>query len=63
MWAVILEAYGSPDVLQLKEIPNLEPQRGEVRVQVYASALNRADIEQRKGNYPPPLVLSMKFLV
>ncbi|GAA6618835.1 NAD(P)H-quinone oxidoreductase [Scytonema sp. NUACC26] len=54
MWAVILEEYGNSEVLQLKEIPNLEPERGEVRVQVHASALNRADIEQRKGNYPPP---------
>lgn len=55
MWAVVIEEYGSPEVLQLKEIPNLEPERGEVRVKVYASALNRADIEQRKGNYPPPI--------
>lgn len=55
MWAVVIEEYGSPEVLQLKEIPNLEPGRGEVRVKVHASALNRADIEQRKGNYPPPI--------
>ena len=55
MWAVVIEEYGSPEVLQLKEIPNLEPERGEVRVKVHPSALNRADIEQRKGNYPPPI--------
>ncbi|GAA6619492.1 hypothetical protein [Scytonema sp. NUACC26] len=55
MWAVVIEKYGSPEVLQLKEIPNLEPSRGEVRVKVHTSALNRADVEQRKGNYPPPL--------
>ena len=54
MQAVVIEEYGSPEVLQLKEIPNLEPCRGEVRVRVHASALNRADIEQRQGNYPPP---------
>lgn len=55
MQAIAIEEYGSPEVLQLKEIPDLEPSRGEVRVKVRASALNRADIEQRKGNYPPPI--------
>lgn len=55
MHAVVIEEYGNPSVLQLKEIPNLEPNRGEVRVKVHASALNRADIEQRKGKYPPPI--------
>ncbi len=55
MRAVVIEEYGSPEVLQLQELPNLEPSRQEVRVKVRASALNRADIEQRKGNYPPPI--------
>ncbi len=55
MHAVVIEKYGNPSVLQLKEIPNLEPNRGEVRVKIHASALNRADIEQRKGKYPPPI--------
>jgi NADPH:quinone reductase-like Zn-dependent oxidoreductase len=55
MRAVVIEEYGSPEVLQLKNLPNLEPSRGEVRVKVFASALNRADIEERKGNYPPPI--------
>ena len=54
MQAVVLEEYGSSEVLQLKEIPKLEPCRGKVRVRVHASALNRADIEQQQGNYPPP---------
>lgn len=55
MRAVVIEEYGNPEVLQLKEIPNLEPDRGEVRVKIHATALNRADIEQRQGNYPPPI--------
>lgn len=54
MRAVVLEEYGGPEVLQLKEIPDLEPGRGEVRVEVRASALNRADAMQRMGQYPPP---------
>lgn len=56
MRAVVIEEYGSPEVLQLQELPNLEPSRGEVRVKVCAFySLNRADIEERKGNYPPPI--------
>ncbi|MDF5719264.1 MAG: NAD(P)H-quinone oxidoreductase [Rhizonema sp. PD37] len=54
MWAVVVEEHGGPEVLQLKEIANLEPSRGEIRVKVHASALNRADIAQRKGKFPPP---------
>ena len=55
MRAVVIEEYGSPEVLQLRELPNLEPSHQEVRVKVRASALNRADIEEGKGNYPPPI--------
>ncbi len=44
MRAVAIEEYGSPEALQLKELPNLEPNRGEVQVRVRASALNRADM-------------------
>ncbi len=55
MRAVVIEEFGSPEVLRLKEIPDLEPSREEVRVKVHASALNRADIDERKGNYPPPV--------
>lgn len=45
MRAVVIKEYGSPEVLQLQELPNLEPSRREVRVKVSASALNRSDIE------------------
>lgn len=58
MRAVVIEEFGGPEVLQLKEIPDLEPSRGEIRVKVHASALNRADIDERKGNYPPPAILA-----
>lgn len=55
MRAVVLEEYGGPEVLKLQEIPDLEPGRGEVRVEVRASAVNRADTEERMGKYPPPV--------
>jgi putative PIG3 family NAD(P)H quinone oxidoreductase len=54
MQAVVLEGYGGSEVLKLKEIPSLEPGGREVRVRVHASALNRADVMQRMGQYPPP---------
>ena len=54
MRAVVLESYGEPDVLTLREVP--EPVVGpeEVLVDVAATALNRADLLQRRGLYPGP---------
>jgi putative PIG3 family NAD(P)H quinone oxidoreductase len=54
MRAVVLAEYGKSEVLRIREIPDLAPGAGEVRVKVHATALNRADIMQREGNYPPP---------
>ncbi len=54
MRAVVLDKYGKSGVLQIREVPDLNPGRGEVRVHVHSTALNRADIMQREGNYPPP---------
>jgi NADPH2:quinone reductase len=54
--AVVLESYGEPDVLRVSEIPEPEPGPDEVLVDVAATALNRADLLQRRGFYPgPPL--------
>ena len=40
--------------LSYTEVPNPVLKAGEVLIEVYASALNRADLLQREGNYPPP---------
>ena len=45
---------GGPDVLIWAEVPDPEPGPGEVVVDVRASAVNRADLLQRQGHYPPP---------
>ncbi len=37
-----------------REVPDPRPQAGEVVIDVHAAALNRADLLQRAGNYPPP---------
>jgi NADPH2:quinone reductase len=54
MRAVVVARPGGPEVLQLAERPLPEPGPGEIRVRVRASALNRADLLQRRGLYPAP---------
>ncbi len=54
MRAVILTQPGGPEVLEIQERPKPEPGVGQIRVRVRASALNRADLMQREGNYPVP---------
>src|SRR6202171_1032243 len=54
MKAVIITRPGGPEVLEIQERPKPEPGVGQIRVRVRASALNRADLMQREGNYPAP---------
>jgi putative PIG3 family NAD(P)H quinone oxidoreductase len=54
MRAIIITKPGGPEVLQLveAEVPGVGER--EIRVRVHATAVNRADILQRRGNYPVP---------
>ncbi len=54
MKAIVIERPGGPEVLAWQEVPTPEPARGEVRVRVRATAVNRADLLQRMGYYPAP---------
>ncbi|HTN50924.1 MAG TPA: NAD(P)H-quinone oxidoreductase [Anaeromyxobacter sp.] len=54
MKAVLFTGKGGPEVVAFRELPDPSPSRGEVRVRVRAAALNRADLLQRRGLYPPP---------
>ncbi|KAK7904226.1 hypothetical protein WMY93_016833 [Mugilogobius chulae] len=54
MRAVCVDKPGGPEKLQIRTIPRPEPRPGEVLVRVHATALNRADLLQRRGLYPPP---------
>ena len=54
MRAVVIPKYGDADVLELREIADPEPGPDEVLVEVVASAMNRADLLQRAGQYPAP---------
>lgn len=54
MRAVSAAEPGGPDVLRVIELPDPEPGPGQVLVDVAATAVNRADLLQRRGLYPPP---------
>ena len=49
-----IEKHGDPDVLLLHSQPVPEPGPGEVLIRVAAAGVNRPDVMQRKGLYPPP---------
>jgi putative PIG3 family NAD(P)H quinone oxidoreductase len=54
MRAVICSEPGGIDVLKVGDVPDPSPADGEVVLDVAASAVNRADLLQRQGFYPPP---------
>ena len=54
MRAVTLPSYGDASVLTLADVPEPTAGSGEVLVDVVATAVNRADLMQRQGVYPPP---------
>lgn len=54
MRAVIVREFGGLDQLTLAEVDPPQPMPDEVVIDVVAAALNRADIMQRRGFYPPP---------
>src|SRR5690606_10093717 len=54
MKAIVITRPGGPEVLEEVERPIPEPGPSQIRVRVRASALNRADLLQRRGLYPAP---------
>ena len=54
MRAVVITEPGGPEVLQWEEVPDPELGPGEVLIDVAAAGVNRADLLQRQGHYPPP---------
>ncbi|GAB3285938.1 NAD(P)H-quinone oxidoreductase [Parasphingorhabdus pacifica] len=54
MYAISIREPGTPDVLEWTEQPDPRPGPGEVLVDVAAAGVNRADLVQRQGAYPPP---------
>lgn len=54
MRAILFDAPGGPDVLYVGDAPPPRPAPGELLVRVRAAGVNRADLLQRLGKYPPP---------
>lgn len=54
MRAVVITEPGEPEVLHWLDVPDPVPGPGEVVIEVAAAGVNRADLMQRQGLYPPP---------
>ena len=52
--AVLMTEFGAADVLRIGEAERPSPATGQVLIKVAATSVNRPDIVQREGNYPPP---------
>ncbi|UXT48198.1 zinc-binding dehydrogenase [Agrobacterium tumefaciens] len=49
-----LPSHGGPEVMRLSQTPLPKPEKGEILVKVEAAGVNRPDVAQRQGTYPPP---------
>jgi NADPH2:quinone reductase len=58
MHAIICDSFGDENVMRWGEYPAPAPAPGEVLIRVHAAGINRADILQRRGKYPPPTAAS-----
>jgi NADPH2:quinone reductase len=54
MRAIVVPRPGGPEALRLEHRPRPEPGTGEILVRVEAAGVNRPDVHQRQGHYPPP---------
>lgn len=54
MRAVVTKEAGGPEVLIVEEVETPTPRRGQLLIEVTAAGVNRADVLQRQGHYPPP---------
>ena len=65
MRAIWITKHGGPQVLEVREAPDLRPAAGEIRIKVAAAGLNFSDVLARLGFYPaapkPPCVLGYEI--
>ena len=54
MKAVLMEGFGGLEVLKVGKVDKPAPKEGEVLVKVVSTSINRPDLVQREGKYPPP---------
>lgn len=58
MKAIVITQPGDPEVLKIEEREKPQPKPNEILIRVKAAGVNRPDVFQRKGNYPPPADVS-----
>jgi putative PIG3 family NAD(P)H quinone oxidoreductase len=54
MKAIVLDEFGGPEVLKVADVERPAPGPGQVLIRVAATSVNRPDLIQRQGRYPPP---------
>lgn len=54
MKAVLIDEFGAPEVMKIGSVDKPQPKANEVLIKVAATSINRPDLVQRMGNYPPP---------
>ena len=54
MKAITLRDFGGPEMMQYSDIDTPTPGAGQLLIRVHATSVNRPDVIQREGNYPPP---------
>jgi NADPH:quinone reductase-like Zn-dependent oxidoreductase len=54
MKAVVMDSFGAAEVMRLDDVTPPTPQEHQVLIEVAATSVNRPDIIQRQGHYPPP---------
>ena len=57
MKAISYDQPGEPDVLKLIDMDIPEPNENQILIKVKAAGVNRPDIIQREGNYPPQKII------
>ncbi|RRN77415.1 NAD(P)H-quinone oxidoreductase, partial [Pseudoxanthomonas sp. SGD-10] len=55
MKAAVITQFGDPEVIKIQKRDIPSPKADEVLIKIYAAGINRPDIMQRQGKYPPPV--------